>query len=425
MKILLVGSGGREHTLAWKLSQSPTRHRLLIAPGNPGTARIGTNCPVSAEDVDGLLNLAREQSVDLTIVGPEAPLVSGLVDRFREAGLQIAGPTQKAAALEGSKVFAKDFMRRQGIPTGAYRVFREPSEAERRLQRADHPFPIVLKADGLAGGKGVFVCRERAEALEAVDQIMRRRRFGSSGDRLLVEEFLEGEEASFMVVTDGDRVIPLPPSQDHKAAYDGDKGPNTGGMGAYSTDSILSPSLKDRILDEIIHPAVQGMREEGHRFSGVLYAGLMLSQDGPKVLEFNVRLGDPEAQVVLPRLDCDLVKLFAAVAREDLRGFEVGWSANVAVCVVLASQGYPGPCRTGMEIAGLELAEEVAGTTVFHAGTGSKNGKTVVAGGRVLGVTALGESLEAALMQAYEGVNKIHFDGMHYRRDIAARGLRG
>ncbi len=423
MKVLLIGSGGREHAMAWALARSPRLSQLLIAPGNPGTSKLGRNVPVGAEDLDGLLELARSESVDLTVVGPETPLVNGIVDRFRSAGLPIAGPTRAAAALEGSKVFAKDFMRRHAIPTGAYQVFSSAEEAEEALDRSQQAYPLVVKADGLAAGKGVFVCPDRASALEAVGQIARRRRFGDAGDRLLLEEFLQGEEASFMVLTDGDRIIPLPPSQDHKAVFDGDRGPNTGGMGAYSSDSILGEELRERILEQIIRPTVQGMKAEGESFSGVLYAGLMLTGEGPKVLEFNVRLGDPEAQVVLPRLEGDLLAAFEGLARRDLSTCKLEWSKRPAVAVVVACGGYPGPFQSGHEISGLDLVIEVPGTTVFHAGTRVEGDGIVTSGGRVLAVTAQADSLEDAVIKAYEGVNKIHFQGMHWRRDIAAKGL--
>ncbi len=421
MKVLLVGSGGREHALAWKLSQSPRLTDLLIAPGNGGTATLGRNVPVDAEDVDGLLALARSESVDLTVVGPEAPLVLGIVDRFGDAGLAIAGPGREAAALEGSTVFAKRFMQRHGIPTGTFEVFEEADEAERKLRSADCRYPVVVKADGLAAGKGVFVCPDRDEALAAVDRIMRQRSFGSAGDRLLLEEFLEGQEASFMVLTDGRTFLPLPASRDHKAVFDHDEGPNTGGMGAYSSDDILSRELERRIVQEVVQPTLRGMAEEGRPFAGVLYCGLMLTDAGPRVLEFNVRLGDPEAQVVLPRLDCDLLEVFEKLAGGDLKDLRVGTSPQCTACVVLASKGYPGAYQTGFEISGLELAAEVNGVVIFHSGTGLRDGRVLTRGGRVLAVTAQADSLLSAATSAYEAVNRIHFEGVHYRKDIAIR----
>ncbi|MEE8583295.1 MAG: phosphoribosylamine--glycine ligase [Acidobacteriota bacterium] len=425
MKVLVVGSGGREHTIAWKIRQDSKDAELICAPGNAGTARLGTNAPVSADDIDGLLDLARSEKVDLTMVGPEAPLVEGIADRFRKAGLAVAGPSAKAAQLEGSKAFAKDFMRRYGIPTARYRVFGQASEAESSLRSGEFPFPAVLKADGLAAGKGVIICQDLPQALQTVDAVMRQGRFGAAGARLLVEEFLTGEEASFMVFSDGSRILPMVPSQDHKAAYDGDQGPNTGGMGAYSCPTVLSEGQQQEILAQVMEPAVRGMASEGCPFQGILYAGLMLGADGAKVLEFNARFGDPETQVVLPRLKSSLLEILQALAAGDLSGVEPQWDSRAAVCVVLAAPGYPGSYPKGLKISGLDMAQEASGTVVFHAGTSlDERGSALSSGGRVLGVTALCGDLEAAILQAYEGVNKIHFEGMHYRRDIASKGLK-
>jgi phosphoribosylamine--glycine ligase len=385
---------------------------------------MGKNLPISAEDVDGLLVAAVSNQVDLTIVGPEAPLVDGIVDRFTEAGQAIVGPTAAAAQLEGSKVFTKQFLHQHGIPTGTFEVFQEAEAAEQSLKRENFPFPVVVKADGLAAGKGVFVCQDRKEALEAVDIIMHQRRFGCSGDRVVIEEFLRGEEASFMVFTDGETIIPMVPSQDHKAIYDGDKGPNTGGMGAYSMEGLLPGEMRTRILDEIIRPTVVAMAQDGNPFQGILYAGLMLTSEGPKVLEYNVRFGDPETQAVLPRMKSDLLDLFLAMSKGDLRGQEVEWYTDAAVCVVVAAKGYPGSYDKGFEISGLAMAEEEPNTVVFHAGTELRDEGIVTSGGRVLGVTSLSSSLDSAIMKAYEAVNKIHFDGMYYRKDIAAKGLK-
>jgi phosphoribosylamine--glycine ligase len=371
-----------------------------------------------------LVDFAVSRDIDLTVVGPEAPLVAGLVDRFEAAGLRAVGPSSAAAQLEGSKSFAKDFMRRWGIPTADYQIYTEPSVVEADLRAGRYSFPVVVKADGLAAGKGVFICPDLDSALAAVAAVMRERQFGSSGDRLVVEEFLQGEEASFMVFSDGRRYIPMTPSQDHKAVFDGDKGPNTGGMGAYSIDAILSPDTRDRVLKEIIEPTIRGMEEEGKPFRGILYAGLMLTQFGPKVLEFNVRFGDPETQVVLPRLQTDLLPVLAGIADGDLSQVEVKWNGDAVVCVVLASRGYPGAYEKGKEITGLEMAAEARDTMVFHAGTANKDGKVVSSGGRVLGITARARSLDEAIVKAYEGVNKVYFEGMYYRRDIAAKGLK-
>jgi len=385
---------------------------------------LAENLPIGAEDIDRLVDFAVSRDIDLTVVGPEAPLVAGLVDRFEAAGLRAVGPSSAAAQLEGSKSFAKDFMRRWGIPTADYQIYTEPSVVEADLRAGRYSFPVVVKADGLAAGKGVFICPDLDSALAAVAAVMRERQFGSSGDRLVVEEFLQGEEASFMVFSDGRRYIPMTPSQDHKAVFDGDKGPNTGGMGAYSIDAILSPDTRDRVLKEIIEPTIRGMEEEGKPFRGILYAGLMLTQFGPKVLEFNVRFGDPETQVVLPRLQTDLLPVLAGIADGDLSQVEVKWNGDAVVCVVLASRGYPGAYEKGKEITGLEMAAEARDTMVFHAGTANKDGKVVSSGGRVLGITARARSLDEAIVKAYEGVNKVYFEGMYYRRDIAAKGLK-
>lgn len=424
MKVLVVGSGGREHAIAWKIRQDAQDIDLICAPGNAGTARVGVNVPLSAEDIDGLLDLAKSEKVDLTMVGPEAPLVNGIADRFREAGLAVAGPSAKAARLEGSKAFAKEFMQRHGIPTARYRVFAQAEEAESSLRSGEFAFPVVLKADGLAAGKGVIICHGLHQALETVSAIMRQRRFGDAGNRLVVEEFLSGEEASFMVFTDGSRILPMVPSQDHKAAHDGDQGPNTGGMGAYSCPTVLSEKQQQDILTQVMEPAVRGMASEGHPFRGVLYAGLMIGAEGAKVLEFNARFGDPETQVVLPRLESSLVEILQALADGDLSKAQPRWDSRSVVCVVLAAPGYPGSYPKGLKISGLEMAEEAADTIVFHAGTSlDEQGNTLSSGGRVLGVTARAANLESAIVHAYEGVNKIHFEGMHYRRDIASKGL--
>ncbi|MFZ0428245.1 MAG: phosphoribosylamine--glycine ligase [Acidobacteriota bacterium] len=424
MKVLLVGSGGREHTLAWKLSQSPRLSKLFCAPGNAGTLALGENVPIKVEDLEGLASFARSSEVDLTIVGPEAPLAAGIVDRFRTEGLRIAGPTQAAAQLESSKVFAKTFLAEQGIPTAAFEVHETAASAEEAIRSGAFEYPVVLKADGLAAGKGVLICQDQAEALQATATLMREKRFGAAGERVVIEEFLAGEETSFMVFTDGRNILPMVPSQDHKAAYEGDRGPNTGGMGAYSVDFLLDSRLREVIVREIIEPAVLGMEDLGIPFQGILYAGLMLTEAGPKVLEFNVRFGDPETQAVVPRLEGDLLEIFSAVADGDLSGCQLEWSNRAAVCVVVASQGYPGSYQSGFEITGIPMAEEDPDTVVFHAGTSLRDDKIVTAGGRVLGVTSLRPSLEAAIISVYEAVNKIHFDGMYYRRDIAAKGLR-
>ncbi|MEE8349687.1 MAG: phosphoribosylamine--glycine ligase [Acidobacteriota bacterium] len=423
MKVLVIGSGGREHAIIWKISQSPQLEKLFCAPGNAGTSQLANNIPISADDTDGLLNFVRSKGIGLTIVGPEGPLVNGIVDRFEENGLAVAGPSKAAAILEGSKTFSKEFMKRHSIPTGAYQTFDQMDLAEEALRDPQLNFPVVLKADGLAAGKGVFVCADLKESLEALTAIMGEKRFGSSGDHLVIEEFLEGEETSFMVFSDGVNVLPMVPSQDHKAIYEGDQGPNTGGMGAYSIDAILSDELRQQILDEVIYPTIRGMSQEGRLYRGILYAGLMLTRNGPKVLEFNVRLGDPEAQVVLPRLKSDLLAILHGTAQGNLNNVDLEWSSDAAVCVVLAADGYPGTYETGMEISGLAMAVEDKNTLAFHAGTKLKQEKVVTSGGRVLGITSLAPTLRAGIIGAYEGVNKIHFEGMYCRRDIASKGI--
>jgi phosphoribosylamine--glycine ligase len=424
LKVLVIGSGGREHTIAWKLSQSPKLSQLLCAPGNAGTAALGENLPISSENIDRLLAAAKSRQVELTVVGPEAPLVNGIVDRFTEVGLAIVGPTGAAAQLEGSKVFTKRFLEKHRIPTGVFQVFGEADAAEQSLNTGEFPFPVVVKADGLAAGKGVFVCCDLTEALGAVDIIMRQRKFGASGDRILIEEFLRGEEASFMVFTDGETILPMAPSQDHKAIFDDDKGPNTGGMGAYSMDGLLPAEMQSKILNEIIEPTVMAMAQDGTPFQGILYAGLMLTSEGPKVLEYNVRFGDPETQAVLPRMKSDLLEVFLSLTRGDLGNQVVEWSSDAAVCIVVAAKGYPGSYEKGFEVSGIAMAEEEPNTVVFHAGTDLRDGTIVSSGGRVLGVTSLSSPLDSAIMKAYEAVNKVYFDGMYYRKDIAAKGLK-
>lgn len=423
MKLLVVGSGGREHALAWKLAQSPLASKLYCAPGNSGTARIGENVPIRAEDIPRLLDFAKSRDIDLTVIGPEAPLVAGAVDAFQAEGRAVFGPTSAAAELEGSKVFAKDFMRRHGIPTAAYRVYSDRESAARDLESGVCAFPVVVKADGLAAGKGVFICQTVEQSREAIRAIMEDRQFGRAGDQVVIEEYLQGEEASFMVFSDGRDVLPMPPSQDHKAVYDGDKGPNTGGMGAYSIDSILSATERQIALQKIVEPVIRAMAAEGNPYTGVLYAGLMLTADGPKVLEFNVRFGDPETQVVLPRLETDLVEILQAVIAGNLGRIQPRWSPDPVVSVVLASGGYPGSYEKGKEVLGLEKAAETPNTVVFHAGTETREGKTLTAGGRVLAVTARGRSLDEAIIRAYQGVDKVTFEGMYCRRDIGAKGL--
>jgi phosphoribosylamine--glycine ligase len=422
MKILVIGSGGREHALTWKLRESPLMTEIYCAPGNAGIAPEAECLQVDLSRPEEMLDLARQLRVDLTVVGPEAPLVAGVVDEFERAGLTIVGPTQAAARLEGSKVFAKQFMQRHRIPTARFVVVETFDDAVKAL--AFLGLPVVIKADGLAAGKGVVVARHLEEAEEALDQFMRQKTLGAASERLVIEEYLCGEEMSFILLTDGRGTLLLPPTQDHKALLDADQGPNTGGMGAYSDDALLADSLRQDILRSIVAPTLAGMAAEGAKYRGFLYCGLMLTDAGPKVLEYNVRLGDPEAQPIMMRLRSDLVELLLALGQNQVGAIDAHWSPNPAVCVVLVSKGYPGQRDTGQVITGCEAAEAVGGVKVFHAGTRMDNHRLVTNGGRVLGVTATAEDLKAAIQRAYAAVGKIHFEGMHYRKDIGAKGLK-
>ncbi|MGQ4878807.1 phosphoribosylamine--glycine ligase [Billgrantia sp. LNSP4103-1] len=424
MKVLIIGGGGREHALAWKVSQSPRVERVFVAPGNAGTAHESglTNVAIEATDLERLEAFARDEHVTLTIVGPEAPLVDGVVDRFREAGLAIFGPTQGAAQLEGSKSFTKDFLARHAIPTAAYRTFTEIGPALAYL--AEQGAPIVIKADGLAAGKGVIVAMTLAEAEAAVRDMLEANAFGDAGARVVIEEFLEGEEASFIVMVDGTTVLPMATSQDHKRALDGDAGPNTGGMGAYSPAPVVTESVHERIMERVIMPTVHGMAAEGLPYTGFLYAGLMIDAEGnPKVIEYNCRFGDPETQPIMLRLQSDLAELCLAGAQGELAGHTCEWDPHAAVGVVLAAGGYPGSYRKGDVIEGLEAAE-ATGCKVFHAGTAEdEQGRIVTVGGRVLCVTALGQGVSQARDLAYRGVAAIHWDGRQFRNDIAYRAI--
>ncbi len=422
LKVLVVGGGGREHALCWKLAADPLVSRLYCAPGNAGIARVAQCLPLKDSDLAGLADFAAAEKVGLTVVGPEAPLVAGIADLLNKRNLTVFGPTKAAAQLEGSKVFAKRLMEKYKVPTAQAKIFDSLPEA---LGWAlECPLPVVVKADGLAAGKGVIVCRERAEALSAVDLIMRKKAFGAAGERILIEECLEGEEASFLAFSDGERVLPLPSSQDHKQVYDGDRGPNTGGMGAYSPAPVVTAAVERRLMEEVMLPTIRGLAAEGTPYRGVLYAGVMISAGRPRVLEFNCRFGDPETQPLLMRLESSLAEVMLACAAGDLSGVKPKWRRQSAVCVVMASGGYPGPYPKGKVITGLARAEQVPGTAVFHAGTALKEGKVVTSGGRVLGVTSLGEGLEEAVSRAYEAVSRIRFAGAHYRTDIGAKALR-
>ena len=421
MKVLVVGGGGREHSLVWKVSQSPRVTKIYAAPGNAGMAQLAECVPIKAEDIPGLLAFAKKQAIDLTIVGPEGPLSMGIVDEFTKTGLRIFGPSGKAAVIEASKQFSKDLMKKYHIPSAEYGVFTDRAAAEAYVR--EKGAPVVVKADGLAAGKGVVVAETVEEALKALDLIMSQKAFGRAGDRVVIEECLKGEEASFMAFTDGQTVVPMASSQDHKRVFDGDKGPNTGGMGAYSPAPIVTKKLERKIMETIMVPTVRAMEKEGRLFKGVLYAGVMIHEGEAKVLEFNARFGDPETQPVMSRLDTDLIAIIEAIVNGTLSKIEIAWKPDSAVCVVMASGGYPGNYEKGKEITGLDKAAARENVMVFHSGTSQKNGKIVTDGGRVLGVTGLGPVVAAAIDNAYAAVRDINFEGAHYRRDIGARAL--
>jgi len=422
MKVLVIGGGGREHAIVWKLSQSRHVDKIYCLPGNAGISEMAECIDVDLDDFGALIDFVKYEWIDLTIVGPEEPLSRGIVDAFEREGRRILGPNRDAAQLESSKVFAKDFMRRYRIPTAEYRVFTSYLHAEDYVRMKGAP--IVIKADGLAAGKGVFVASTLDEAIDALRLIMKERAFGEAGNRVVVEEFLDGEEASFMAFCDGKNVIPMASSQDHKRAFDGDRGPNTGGMGAYSPAPVITGEMEASIMRKIIWPVMKGLRAEGIRYRGVLYAGLMIKGGSPYVLEFNCRLGDPETQPVLSRLNGDFVDIAFAILDGRLSDIEVRWRPEASVCVVLASRGYPGSYEKGKVITGLDEAKRQKDTFIFHAGTSFEGGNIVTSGGRVLGVTALGRDIKEARERAYRAAALIHFDGMHYRKDIAERALR-
>ncbi|WP_417912135.1 phosphoribosylamine--glycine ligase [Candidatus Electronema sp. TJ] len=422
MKVLVIGSGGREHALVWKLSQSEKVKAIYCAPGNAGIRKLATCVKIAADDVDGLLDFAIRESICLTVVGPENALAAGIVDRFQAKELRIFGPTAAAAELEGSKVFCKDFLKKYNIPTAEYESFDRPDAAKKFIDKIGAP--CVVKADGLASGKGVLVCQTKTEAKHAVDLIMKDRAFGEAGSRVVVEEFLSGEEASFIAFVDGENVLPLPSSQDHKAIFEGDRGPNTGGMGAYSPAPVLDDSMTMRVMNEVMLPAVRGMAAEGRPYKGMLYAGLMLDGDKINVLEFNCRFGDPECQPLLMRLQTDVVDIFEKAIDGALDEIELEIDPRPAVCVVMASEGYPGSYKAGKPITGLVNAAKLKDVMVFHAGTTIENQTTLTAGGRVLGVTAMDISIAKAIERAYKAVDKIKWKGSYFRRDIGHRALR-
>lgn len=419
MKVLVVGAGGREHALVWKLKQSPRVTELYCAPGNAGIAQDAECVSCNLDDLEGLAGFARQEQIDLTVVGPEVPLVAGIRDLFEASGLRLFGPLAQGALLEGSKTFAKQIMAKYRIPTAVFEIFQDPQAALACVRKIGGP--CVIKADGLAAGKGVVVAQNTAEAEAAVRLIGMEKAFGKAGETILVEELLIGEEVSVLAFTDGKTILPMVASQDHKRLYDRDEGPNTGGMGAYSPPPVYTPDIHDRVCAEILEPLVRGLAQEGIRYQGVLYAGLMLTSQGPYVLEFNCRFGDPEAQVVIPRLRSDLVDVMEAVLDERLDGITLEWDPRPAVCVVMASGGYPGAYAKGKVITGLDdIPEDVL---VFHAATAASDGRVLTSGGRVLGVTGFGETVRKAVEDTYRGVAKLFFEGMHYRKDIAHRAL--
>ncbi len=422
MKVLVVGSGGREHALVWKIAQSPLVDKIYCAPGNAGTAELAENVAIKADDLQALKEFALKNKIDLTVVGPEAPLVAGIVNLFEKEGLRVFGPRSEAARIEGSKVFCKQIMAKYDVPTAQSGIFTKAAEAIAYINEMGAP--IVVKADGLAAGKGVIVAQTKDEAIEAVKLIMEKKEFGSAGEKVVIEECLVGEEASIIAFTDGKSIVPLASSQDHKRIFDNDQGPNTGGMGAYSPAPVVTDRLMEQIDVEILKPFVAGLRQEGIVYKGVLYAGVMVTKQGPKVLEFNARFGDPETQPILMRMKSDIVPIFEAIIDGKLDDREILWDERAAVCVVLAAGGYPGKYEKGKPISGLDKIDQLDDVMVFHAGTGYEGRGVVTAGGRVLGVTALGDGIKFAVDKAYRAVKMIKFDGMQYRKDIGKKALK-
>lgn len=422
MKVLVIGSGGREHALVWKIAQSPMVSEIFCAPGNAGIEDQASLVDIKADDISGLLDFARKKKIDLTVVGPEAPLTLGIVDLFEKAGLKIFGPSKKAARLEESKAFSKDLLEKYNISTASYELFISSQDAKAYLE--NQKFPVVIKADGLAAGKGVIICDSLESSYKAVDEILVKKVFGDAGNKVVIEEFLEGEEASVLAFSDGESLLPLEPAQDHKAIYDGDKGPNTGGMGAYSPAPVITDTLTEEILENILKPTVKAMAREGRVYKGILYAGLMITREGPKVLEFNVRFGDPETQPILMRMESDIVPVFLASIDGTLNTQKIKWRNEAAVCVVMASAGYPDSYPKGEEIQGIEKLGNDNNTVVFHAGTKKTNNKLVTNGGRVLGVTSLGYSITEAINKSYQSVSQISWENSYYRKDIGRKALK-
>ncbi len=421
MRVLVVGNGGREHALVWKIYQSDKVKKIYVAPGNDGMTHLAEKVAIASDDIKTLANFAEQNSIDITVVGPEEPLVDGIVDEFEARGLKIFGPNRKAAKVEGSKVYAKEILKKYNIPTAEYEVFTEPDQALEYIRQAK--YPIVIKAEGLAAGKGVVITTCQKQAEDAIAKIMEERIFGDAGNRIVIEDFLEGEEVSVLVLTDGKHILPLAAAQDHKAIFDGDEGPNTGGMGAYSPTPFLDKTLEEEICKKILEPTIKAFQTEGVNYKGILYTGLIITDMGPKVLDFNARLGDPETQVILPRLKNDLMELVEMVVEDRLEPVELEWDERTAVCVVLVSGGYPIDYKTGYRIEGLKDLAKYDNVLLFHAGTKKENGDFYTDGGRVLGITVLGDGLLDTLTQVYEFVEEIDFEDMHYRTDIGYRIL--
>jgi len=420
MKILVIGGGGREHAIVWKLSQSKVVDKIYCIPGNAGISEVAECLEIESKDISALLDFVKYEWIDLTVVGPEDPLAKGIVDVFQKEGRRIIGPTQAGAQIESSKVFAKDFMKRHKIPTAEYKIFTSYTHAEEYIRLKGTP--IVIKADGLAAGKGVFVCQNYDEAVDALRIIMNEKVFGSAGDKVVIEECLKGQEVSYLVFTDGKSIVPMVTSKDHKRLLDNDEGPNTGGMGTFSPNPAVTPELEQEILETVIKPTIKGLKSEGIIYKGILYSGLMIVNGKPYVLEFNCRFGDPETQVILPRLETDIIDIFMAISEQRLSKVNVKWSDKASLCVILASEGYPGKYRKGLPITGLEMVKGLKDVIVFHAGTKfNEEGAIVTSGGRVLGVTALGNDLQEARQKAYSAVGLINFEGMQYRKDIGLK----
>ncbi len=417
MKILVIGSGGREHALIWKLNQSSLVDEIFCAPGNAGIGKIAKNIDISYNNIDKLIEFCKNNNIDLTIVGPEAPLVEGIVDTFKENNLKIIGPAKHAAQLEGSKSFAKNFMKKYNIPTAKYDEVKTFKDAELAIEK--YSYPVVIKADGLAAGKGVFICQNKNESLSTIKELLNDRKLGDAGNKIVIEEFLEGVETSILCFTDGETIVPMVNSQDHKRAFDNDEGPNTGGMGTYSPNYIYTEEITDKVEVEILEPTLEGIKKENMDYKGIIFIGLMITKNGPKVLEYNVRFGDPETQVVLPRLETDLIKIFEHIVDEKLNDIDIKWSKNHAVCVILASGGYPDKYKKGIAIEGLDNIDN--DLLVFHSGTAEEENKIVTNGGRVIGVVGIGKNTIDARKKVYENIDKIQFNESFYRKDIGLK----